>query len=70
MAQLPTGPIAPRRTIQGGDSFTFKANDGKAFSNTATVSISVASVNEKPVVSWAERGGEREWVSVHYTDGE
>jgi VCBS repeat-containing protein len=31
------------------DSFTFKANDGKADSNTATVSITVNSVNDAPV---------------------
>ena len=35
----------------GSDSFTFKANDGVADSNTATVSIKVDSVNDKPVVS-------------------
>ena len=35
----------------GVDSFTFKANDGVADSNTAIVSINVKSVNDKPVVS-------------------
>ena len=32
----------------GPDSFTFKANDGQADSNTATVEITVASVNDPP----------------------
>ena len=41
----------PKANYSGSDSFTFKANDGKADSNTATVSISVASVNDKPVVA-------------------
>ncbi len=49
-----TGPdftYSPKANYSGSDSFTFKANDGKADSNTATVSISVASVNDKPVVA-------------------
>ena len=41
----------PKANYYGSDSFTFKANDGVADSNTATVSIKVDSVNDKPVVS-------------------
>ena len=41
----------PKANYYGSDSFTFKANDGVADSNTATVSINVKSVNDKPVVS-------------------
>src|SRR5207247_664567 len=35
----------------GPDSFTFKANDGTADSNIATVTISVTAVNDAPVAS-------------------
>lgn len=31
----------PKTNFNGGDSFTFKANDGEADSNTATVAINV-----------------------------
>ena len=41
----------PKANYYGSDSFTFKANDGVADSNTATVSIKVDSVNDKPVVT-------------------
>ena len=47
----PALTYSPKANYSGSDSFTFKANDGKADSNTATVSISVASVNDKPVVA-------------------
>ena len=40
----------PKANYYGSDSFTFKANDGVADSNTATISIKVDSVNDKPVV--------------------
>src|SRR5206468_6146560 len=33
----------------GSDSFTFKANDGSADSNVATVSLNVTAVNDAPV---------------------
>jgi probable HAF family extracellular repeat protein len=39
----------PDPNFHGADSFTFKANDGAADSNTATVSIDVLSVNDAPV---------------------
>jgi hypothetical protein len=38
----------PAANYNGSDSFTFKANDGQADSNTATLSITVASVNDPP----------------------
>ena len=47
----PALTYSPKTNYSGSDSFTFRANDGKADSNTATVSISVASVNDKPVVA-------------------
>ena len=49
-----TGPnltYTPKANFHGSDSFTFKANDSVTDSNTATVSIKVDSVNDKPVVS-------------------
>src|SRR5262249_26484449 len=39
----------PSANYNGSDSFTYKANDGAADSNVATVSISVAPVNDAPV---------------------
>ena len=47
----PALSYSPKANYSGSDSFTFKANDGKADSNTATVTISVASVYDKPVVA-------------------
>jgi len=39
----------PRANFFGSDSFTYKANDGQADSNTATVSITVTPGNDAPV---------------------
>jgi VCBS repeat-containing protein len=41
----------PAENFNGSDSFTYKANDGSADSNTATVSITVNAVNDAPVVT-------------------
>ena len=41
----------PNANFFGGDSFTYKANDGAADSNVATVSITVNSVNDAPVAA-------------------
>ncbi|MEK7414700.1 MAG: Ig-like domain-containing protein, partial [Planctomycetota bacterium] len=41
----------PAANYNGADSFTFKANDGTVDSNTATVSITVAAVNDAPIVA-------------------
>ncbi|MBW3622198.1 MAG: tandem-95 repeat protein [Armatimonadetes bacterium] len=38
----------PAKDFHGSDSFTFKAHDGKADSNTATVSLTVTPVNDPP----------------------
>src|SRR5207247_6079899 len=40
---------APAANYSGPDSFTYKANDGTADSNVATVSIAVGAVNDAPV---------------------
>src|SRR5262249_42466491 len=39
----------PNADYNGADSFTYRANDGAADSNVATVSIDVAPVNDAPV---------------------
>src|SRR6185369_5333507 len=39
----------PAANYNGPDSFTYKANDGVADSGTATVSITITSVNDAPV---------------------
>ncbi len=39
----------PALNFYGTDTFQFRAFDGRAFSNTATVSISVLSINDAPV---------------------
>ncbi len=51
----------PNANYNGTDSFTFRANDGSIDSNVATVNLTVAAVNDAPVVatplanqSWAE----------------
>ena len=45
----PNVTYTPDPNYSGGDSFTFKANDGKTDSNIATVSITITSVNDPPV---------------------
>src|SRR5207249_2120004 len=39
----------PAPNYDGGDSFTYKANDGALDSNVATVAITVTAVNDPPV---------------------
>jgi uncharacterized protein YjiK len=45
----PNVTYTPTAHYSGSDSFTFKVNDGKVDSNTATVSITVNHVNHPPV---------------------
>ncbi len=47
----PNVTYAPRANFNGTDSFTFKARDGVGDSNTATVTITVGAVNDKPIVN-------------------
>ncbi|MDB4683970.1 Ig-like domain-containing protein [bacterium] len=42
---------SPNENYSGSDSFSYKANDGAADSNTATVKITVNGVNDKPEVA-------------------
>lgn len=44
----PSLTYTPASNYNGSDSFTFKANDGKADSNVATVYITVNAVNDAP----------------------
>ena len=39
----------PAANYNGPDSFTYRTHDGTAYSNTATVSITVAAVNDAPI---------------------
>lgn len=41
----------PNANANGSDSFTFRVYDGLAYSNTATVSITITPVNDAPVAS-------------------
>jgi serine protease len=45
----PNVTYTPNLNYNGSDSFTFKANNGKADSNVATVSITILPVNDPPV---------------------
>ncbi len=49
----PDGSFAyePDENFNGSDSFTYKANDGKADGNEATVSITVNAVNDAPALT-------------------
>jgi hypothetical protein len=47
----PNVTYTPAANYNGSDSFTFKANDGMANSNIATVSIAVNAVNDAPVAN-------------------
>jgi Ca2+-binding RTX toxin-like protein len=46
----------PAENFNGTDSFTFSANDGAASSNIATISLSVAAVNDAPRASNIDLG--------------
>jgi VCBS repeat-containing protein len=45
----PALTYTPNANYFGSDSFTFKVNDGHVDSNTATVSITITSVNDAPI---------------------
>ena len=44
-----TFTYTPNADVSGADSFTFRASDGQAASNTATVTITINAVNDPPV---------------------
>jgi hypothetical protein len=51
---LPNVVYTPNANFNGKDSFSFKANDGTADSNTATIKITVSPVNDAPVAGGQE----------------
>ena len=48
----------PYKDYYGNDSFTFKIYDGMAYSNIATISITVISVNDAPVAGGGSEAGQ------------
>ncbi|NIK69490.1 Ig-like domain-containing protein [Paenibacillus sp. BK720] len=46
-----TYTYTPNANINGTDSFTYKANDGKADSNVATVNLTINAVNDAPAAN-------------------
>jgi large repetitive protein len=46
----------PAANYNGTDSFTYKANDGSLDSNTVTVTITIAAVNDAPVCATPQSG--------------
>ena len=52
----PNLTYTPTANYNGPDSFNFKANDGQADSNVATVSITVTAVNDAPVAAGGSAG--------------
>ena len=50
----PNLTYTPSPDANGSDSFTFRANDGSADSNTATVSIAITAVNDAPLAQSQE----------------
>lgn len=53
LALLPTGGFlyTPNANYSGPDSFTYRASDGSGLSNLATVSLTIAAVNDAPVAA-------------------
>ena len=65
-------PYTPDANWNGTDTFTYKGNDGTADSNTATITISVNPVNDKPTAvdvskTMDENGGTID-VETNYND--
>ena len=56
----PALTYAPAANYNGADSFTFKVNDGTVDSNTATVAIAVAPVDQRPVANADSYGASEE----------
>ena len=44
----------PNANAEGSDSFTFRATDGQDVSNTATINVTIAPVNDAPVMNQAQ----------------
>jgi uncharacterized repeat protein (TIGR01451 family) len=57
----------PEDDWSGVDSFTYKANDTHADSNTANVTVTVAAVNDPPVLGAIGPRSTAEWVPLMFT---
>ncbi len=47
----PNVTYTPAANYHGTDRFTFRANDGQVDSNTATIAVTIASVNDPPIAN-------------------
>jgi large repetitive protein len=63
----PNLTYTPIANYVGGDSFTFKANDGVLDSTPATVTITVASVNDNPVLAALTNASADELTPITFT---
>ncbi|MFT6069839.1 MAG: VCBS repeat-containing protein [Bacteriovoracaceae bacterium] len=59
----------PNANFFGSDSFTYKSNDGTVDSNTATVNITVNSVNDAPVLTGPQAQSTNEDVVLNFNLG-
>ena len=57
-----TWAYTPGASYIGSDLFTFKANDGQADSNTATINLTVSAVNHAPVATNGSASGNEDTV--------
>lgn len=64
----------PNLDANGEDSFTFKANDGKLESNTATIIVTINPVNDVPIatqnISFTIMGGKQGTIGLSGTDAD
>jgi len=65
----PTALYTPTPNWNGTDTFTYKANDGTDDSNTATVTVTVAAVNDAPTTNHIKLTGDEDTVLEGSFDG-
>ena len=71
----PNLTYSPKANFNGDDSFTYKANDGEANSNTATVAIKIIKKDVEPSLTMSQPQYEhnnifdRELIVINFSDG-